>query len=183
MSALAVPLADAKLHLRVDHDDEDALIEAFILAAAEDAETLTGRAMLTQTWRQRLDALPAGAVDLGPARVTGVVSISYVGADGSAQTLDPLADVQLQADDRRALLWPSVGSQWPATRPQPDAVTITYTCGSWLTPADLPAVVIAWLKLRIGALYENRAAWTSGKPIERNEFVDRLLDRWCIHRL
>jgi hypothetical protein len=34
--------------------------------------------------------------------------------------------------------------------------------------------------MRIAALFDNRAAWTSGEAIFRNQFVDRLLDRWSV---
>lgn len=180
---LAVSLDDAKLHLRVDHADEDDLIELLIRAAMEDAEAMMGRALLPQTWRQRLDAWPAGSVELGPACVSAVTAIAYTDSAGAAQTLDVSTAVHLQSDALTAHLWPAYGTTWPATRAQPDAVSITYTCGTWATPAELPALVVAWIKLRIGALYLHRESWTSGKAIERNEHTDRLLDRWLVHRL
>lgn len=180
---LAVSLDDAKLHLRVDHADEDDLIVLLIRAAMEDAEAVMGRALLPQTWRQRLDAWPAGPVELGPASVIAVTAVTSIDPDGTPVDLDVLDEVQLQADDLTARLWPAYGSSWPATRAQPDAVSITYTCGTWGTPAAVPALVLAWIKLRIGALYLHREAWTSGKAIERNEHVDGLLDRYRVHRL
>ena len=47
----------------------------------------------------------------------------------------------------------------------------------------VPASVKQWVLMRVGAYYDNRDAWTSGKPIERNAFVDRLLDRWKVPSL
>lgn len=44
----AVTLVAAKLHLRVDHDSEDALIETLILAATQAAEHELQRALLTR---------------------------------------------------------------------------------------------------------------------------------------
>ncbi len=40
-------LAEAKLHLRVDLSDDDALITALISAAREQAEFLTGQRLIT----------------------------------------------------------------------------------------------------------------------------------------
>ncbi len=43
MTELAITLARAKAHLRVDHDADDDLIEGFIGAATEQAEHVLGR--------------------------------------------------------------------------------------------------------------------------------------------
>ena len=53
-----IDLATAKLHCRVDGTDEDTLIAALIVAAREQAEHETGRALVTQTWEQVHDAFP-----------------------------------------------------------------------------------------------------------------------------
>lgn len=42
----AAALDDVKLHMRVDNDDEDALISAYILAASQLAEHIMGREII-----------------------------------------------------------------------------------------------------------------------------------------
>ena len=59
-----VHLDDAKLHLRVEVTDDDALIRTLIVAARNHAEIFTGRALVTQTWDLKLDAFPACGVGL-----------------------------------------------------------------------------------------------------------------------
>jgi len=54
-------LAEAKLHLRVDHDAEDALIEAQVLAAARMAEQYTRRAFVARSFAMTLEAFPGSA--------------------------------------------------------------------------------------------------------------------------
>ena len=67
-------LADAKAHCRVDHTDDDALITALIVAAREQAEHETGRALVTQTWELVHDAFPEAFVLRKPP-VASVTSI------------------------------------------------------------------------------------------------------------
>lgn len=54
----AVPLEDAKAHLRVEGADDDALITSMIHAATEAAEQMTGRARLPA--HGQCHRLPAG---------------------------------------------------------------------------------------------------------------------------
>lgn len=64
-----VTLAEAKAQLRVDGTDEDGLIQSLITAARLHTETLTGRALITQTWRMVLDNWPRTnvlTIPLGP---------------------------------------------------------------------------------------------------------------------
>jgi uncharacterized phiE125 gp8 family phage protein len=48
-------LAEAKNYLRVEHGADDALIAAMIAAARIQVESLTRRALVTQSWRIVLD--------------------------------------------------------------------------------------------------------------------------------
>jgi len=57
-----VTLSDAKLHLKVDVADDDALITRLLAAARARAEWHTGRAFITQSWIQWIDRWPACAV-------------------------------------------------------------------------------------------------------------------------
>jgi hypothetical protein len=53
-----VSLMEAKLHLRVEHDDEDLLIGVLIGAARIAAENECRRSFVTQQWKLFLDAFP-----------------------------------------------------------------------------------------------------------------------------
>lgn len=64
-----ITLDEAKAYLRVDSTAEDGLIQSLITAARLHTETLTGRALITQSWRLVLDDWPLGNVliiPLGP---------------------------------------------------------------------------------------------------------------------
>ena len=62
-----VSLAEAKLHLRVDFDDDDSLIQVLISAARQAAETLTNRQLVTARWRMVLDSFPGPSLMGVPA--------------------------------------------------------------------------------------------------------------------
>jgi uncharacterized phiE125 gp8 family phage protein len=183
LSALTVD--EAKLHLRVSSNAEDTLITALIEAATQECEQLTQRAILAQDWRLTLDQWPStsgtsSVIELPRGRVTAVKTVTYV--DAATGNTNTLAGTEYQLDgssDYMGRLMPAYGKTWPQARLQLAAVAITFTAG-WPTAAEVPQLIKAWLKLRIGALYENREAWTQGKAIERNPFTDRLLDRYCL---
>lgn len=179
-TASVLTLAEAKVHLREDLVDagNDALITAIVSAATQDAEHLMGRAILPQTWQLTLDAFPS-VIDLPRPTVTDVASVKYVDATaGTLTTLNPSQYQTCLASDIAASIVPAYGCSWPAVRSQPESVQVTFTAG-WATPADVPELVKAWIKLRIGTLYETRQSWTHGQreAIQPNPFIDFLLDR------
>ncbi len=113
-----VSLAEAKTFARIDGGDEDALVGALIATARLHVESITGRAMITQTWRlvlpcvagllvalpvvpaMALLAAPAGAVLQGDAVLLAAavdeLTIDYTAGYGDA------ADVP--ADLKQAVL-------------------------------------------------------------------------------
>ena len=72
-----VSLAEAKLHLRVDFPNEDALITALIAAARQAAETLTGRQLVTARWKLVLDSFP-GPRDVYKRQALSIASLFIV---------------------------------------------------------------------------------------------------------
>ena len=51
-------LAETKQHLRVDHNEDDALISTLIASACQAAESRTGRVLIAQKWRATLETWP-----------------------------------------------------------------------------------------------------------------------------
>lgn len=183
-AAPAITLAEAKLHLRVTHAEEDTLITSMVAAATAEAEHLMQRAIMRQTWRLSLDAWPSpsGAVELRRPPVASITSVRC--ADASTGEMTTLVDAYrlVQHSEHMSLVLPAFGATWPATATGPGAVEVTFLCG-YATAADVPAPIKHWILLRLGGLYEHREAWTSGQAIERNEHVDRLLDRYSLPTL
>lgn len=146
-----VSLAEAKTHLRVEHDDDDAYISALISAARESAEQYLHRALITQTLKMSLDAFPA-VIRLPRSPVQSITSIQYVDDAGETQTLDA-SDYRLDKESIVARIEPAYGETWPTTRPVSNAVTVTFVAGYGAASA-VPAPVKQAMKLHIGTYYD-----------------------------
>jgi uncharacterized phiE125 gp8 family phage protein len=177
-----VSLEEVKLHLRVDHDDDDALITGLIAAARGYAETVTRRALLTQSWELRFDDWPGRLFELPLPPLQAVEEISYLDETGAEHLVDEAvfgADVYAQPG--RVYLKP--GQSWPSSSLLPaSAVCVRFTAG-WPNAAAVPAMIRAAIKLTVGHLYENReqVVVASGlAPVDLPLGVDALLATWRV---
>ena len=191
-----VSLAEARLHLRVDFPDEDALITSLVAAARQAAETITGRQLVTARWKLVLDSfpgpslmgvpaglpfsLPVHAILLPKCPVQAVIAIEYLDMGGAVQTMPP-AEYTVDAACEPARVTPVFGRIWPIALPQIGAVTVTFDAG-YGTAASVPEGIKSWIKLRVGSLYAHReevAAVARGR-IEPLPFIDGLLDPYKV---
>ena len=191
-----VSLLEAKLHLRVDFDEDDMLIASLITAARQAAETLTGRQLTTARWKQVLDCfpgpslmgvpagqaftLPGHAILLAKAPVQSVVSINYLDMGSVNQTM-PALTYTVDVACEPARITPVFGQIWPICLPQIGAVSVTFDAG-YGTASQVPEGIKSWIKLRVGSLYAHReevAALSRGR-IESLPFVDGLLDPYKV---
>src|SRR5690554_1355221 len=124
-----VTLNEAKLYLRVDATDEDALISSLVVSAREHVEGFQGRSLVTQTWRLSLDRFPRGRVICLPRPpLRSVENITYVAPDGSQQTLDAsLYNVDVASEPGRVIL--KEDQAWPEVADVPGAVQVEYAAG------------------------------------------------------
>lgn len=178
---LPLEVEDAKAHLRVTHQSEDASVEACIAAAVDACEKEVGRSLITQTRRVYYDAWPDCGIALPYGPVQSVTSVEYVDSAGATQTL---AGTEYLVDllDNPPRIVPAFGKSWPSTRAQRNAVWSTYVAGYGATGAALPAQLRQWLLLYVGALWEHREAVTA-TPVEAAGFAAGLLDAYREVRL
>lgn len=157
-SMLPVSLAEAKAHLRVDHDEDDVVIEAYIAAAVDHLDGWTGilgRCLVEQTWQQDFEAACPVLLPLGP--IIEVVSVSFTDAAGAPVTVDP-EDYNLKVDaGGRARV--EFASDVLLSGP----IRITYKAGYPITTGDEPASTVppaikVAIMLMVGNWYENREA-------------------------
>lgn len=167
-----VTLAEAKVHLRVTHSSEDALITALIVAAREHVESVTGRKLISQQWELIQDAFPCGPVQLPFSPIITIDSVKYLDDDGALQTLDT---AEYAKDTYSVPGWVSPVDTWPSTYDTINAVTIAFTVGYGATAADVPASLKAAMLLMIGDLFENREARSQGNAYQGNPAFDALV--------
>ena len=195
-AAEPVSLAEAKLHLRVDFDEDDALIQALISAARQAAEMLTQRQLVTARWRMVLDSfpgcglmgvpvgqtvtLPGHAILIPKSPLQSVVEICYLDMAGVSQVM-PSAHYTVDKACEPARITPVFGQIWPVALPQIGAVSVTFDAG-YGSAADVPEGLKSWIKLRLGSLYAHReevASMARGR-IDPLPFVDGLLDPYKV---
>ena len=185
-----ISLAEAKAHLRVDGSDEDELIGALILAAADSigVQTSYGIPLVRQTWEITLPALPSCPLEIKAAQVTSIDSITYLDSDGATQTLSASTYTLVKGGRYASRLEQAAYSTWPATYLHPEAVTIRFTCGyepSADSPTDyganVPEVLKAAVKLLLAELYENRSGAVAGQPVTALPAVERLLTPFRVY--
>lgn len=170
-AALPVSLAEAKAHLRVDHDDDDALISALINSAVAqiDGPDGIGYAMQAQTWRLTLDAFPA-VIRMPMRPVVSVSSITYVGTDDVTATF-PAESYRVVIAGGAALIEPVHGVSWPSTKDVLGAVNITFVAGVG-APHPLKQAIL----MMVADAYEHREAQAAA-DLKPNRAVDAILSR------
>ena len=176
---------EAKEHLRVDYDDEDALIDGYVAAAADMVDAQwgeLGRAMVTQRWQLTLPAFPASGVIILPIPpVQAVTGITYYDADNAEQTL--ASDTYLLTiNDSHARLDKAQGAVWPSTYARADAVAVRYDAGYGDLGTDVPEGIRQAVKLMVGHWYENRSAVSEAAMNEMPLAVRSLLHKYRVAR-
>ncbi|MGY4876502.1 head-tail connector protein [Vreelandella aquamarina] len=159
-----VSVAEAKVQAVVEHDEHDTMLQLLITAARQEAEQITGRALITQTWQQQGDT-HGGPVELRRW---------------------PAIDVQSVSDDRGELAatgWRALVGESPVVEPEDafqGAVTVTYTAGYGDNPEQVPAPIRQWILATVATLYEHRERAVVGAATAHHPFLDGLLDTYRV---
>lgn len=184
---MALDLARAKAHLRVDFDAEDGLIAGYLAAAIGAVERLTGRILEERDLVYRLDRwtdrLGRERIVLPYDPVVSVEGVDYVDPDGAPQEMLPEAapgdgGFRTVAGEPYMLLPPAAES-FPALADRPGAISVRHTAGYGGDAGDAPAELEAAVLLMLGHLYMNReAVGQAGAVSELPLGVDALCAPW-----
>lgn len=175
---LPVSLVETKGHLRVDHSDDDTLIEGLIGAATDHLDGWTGilgRCLVEQTWRQDFDAFARSlCLPLGP--VIAGESVTWRNEAGQVATI-PGAAYDLRTDaGGRSLIRFDADYVFPIGLHESRAVAVTFKAGYATIPAvepgegdppdppgspamsTVPAAIKTAILLMVANWYNNREA-------------------------
>jgi len=172
-----VTLAEAKLWIRQDIDDDDAIISSLISAGRVYAETYQKRQLMPATYKFVLDHFPQGggwfsggnSIRLPLPKLISVTNVKYVDPSGTLTTLydaDNTSRVLIETVSQPARISPVYSQPWPVTRTQPGAVQVTYVAG-YANAAAVPESTKTAIKLLVAHWYRNReAVGNVGGPLE-----------------
>jgi len=149
-----ITLAEAKLHLKVEGNDEDSLIQGLIDASIDwidGPQGWLGRALNVQTITEYRDCFWARPLTLSYPPVRSITSIGYLDGSGVAQIVP--SDSYEAINGAVDLVW---GKSWPSTAYRERGIRIVYEAGY----DELPAAIKVACLMMIGFLYENREATT-----------------------
>lgn len=151
-----IGLEEAKQHLRVFVNDDDAMIARLIAGARAACELATGRQLVTATWELRLDGFPSGLepIYLPLGKLQSVTHVKYLDSDGTEQTFSS-ANYRVGSYREPAEVTLAYGQSWPALRGVRDQVTVRFVCG-YGAAESVPQLLKQGMLLMIGTLYAGR---------------------------
>ncbi len=154
-----VTITEAKLDARVDSSTEDNLFTALIVAAREEIEKISRRALINRTLELALDAWPAvNYIDLPYPPLGSVTQITYYDAAGVQQTWAAANYIVIadQEPGRVALApacsWPTDLHTWPRLR-------VRYVAGYGASATAVPESYKLDIRGLVKLHYDYRSGW------------------------
>ncbi len=162
-----IDLTFMKGHINTQLSDQDGMIDLYIKAARQRAETLRGELFITQTWEQTIDSFPTSLFEpiaLQQKPVQSIGSISYLDTAGDSQTFGTsdgsppvILEYRLIQDPESPSIVLNDGYLWPTSLSlQPGAVTIQFVAGYGDNPDDVPETDRYLIALLAAHFNENR---------------------------
>ncbi len=155
-----VTLAEAKAYLRVEHNDDDALIAALVAGSRIHVEAQTRRALITQSWRLSFDSWPPdGRIVIVPAPLKSLIAARVYDVDGNTQALNTQAFALDSAGS--ALLF----APWALTQPGRIAagIELDVSVGYGAAATDVPEALRQAIRALTAHWYENRGLAANGR--------------------
>jgi hypothetical protein len=181
-----ISTATAKTHLRVDHTNDDTIIDTFITASRRHVERFLNRALITQTWEAYWDYFPStereewwngtkdgSLTDFSSYRnfleiplppLQSVTKISTYSSDNTETTFSSSNYyLDLHGSPGRIILNDS--AVWPSSLRKHNAVYVKFVCGYGDAGTDVPQDILIGLQMYLSYLYEHRGDQDAEKKL------------------
>lgn len=142
-----VSLADTKSFLRVNHSNDDVLINRLIATARHYAEQHTQRSLITKTLVMSFDDYAPTKVSLARVPVQEIVSVTTTDIYGNQTTIDS-SYYRLSSGNQQLVFSVSLFA---------NRVDITYKAGYGDAAEDVPADIVQGILTHISSMYDARS--------------------------
>ena len=182
-ATIPVSLLEAKAHINVLHEDEDAYIKSLIETATELAEQIMSRQIISATYELTMETLPE-RLELPRPDLISVTSIEYIPEGGTV--LAPLAISYYIVDNTKTpgevIRHPDMA--YPSISRVPNSVKVTFITG-YADASSVPAPIKHWILMQVGTWYEHREEVVIGVSSSKvaNKYNDMLLNMYRLVRV
>ena len=166
-----ITLDYAKVFLRVDNDDEDALIADLIRAARERVEALTNSALISRPRRITLSHISGKCAFINHGAVTEIVAVRLTG--DAASTNIALSSLSINLRCLPPVITLKDGPSFASYDAAADTLEIDFVVGYGEEPDDVPMPLRQAVLLLLAQSYEYRGADNSPPTVPM--MVDTLL--------
>ncbi len=163
-----VTLEELKAAARVDFNDDDQILLAYLDAAIDHLDGwsgILGRAIVNQEWRINASVWPSYAIVL-PFGDVSAATVKYVGVSGAEFTLPEFAYEVVETATGSMLRFRNAFDRPALANDRSDAVQITFTTGYGEDATKVPASIKVAIMLLAAHWYENREA-TGGIDVRK----------------
>lgn len=178
-----VSVEDCKLHAHINNDYEDSIIENWIKAAREEAESYQRRSFISRVFDLSFDGFPSLPIMIPRSPIITIDSVKYYDVDNVETTYysrlpdiggnypDTNSDLFIDLDSVPARVCHAYGKGWPsATLREMKSLIIRFTSGYGVDHSSIPATVKDAIMLYVAYRYENRV----GEDAFPKQFYDLL---------
>lgn len=173
-----VDLAKLQAHLRVEPGDDDEFLQHCLdtaIAQFDGVDGELGRALVSQTWRETFEAVPARgqSVELYLSPVSSVAGVEVFTSEGG-WTAVPAASIELFEEDGRFRV--AAASAWPRPGKHRAPLRVEYVAGYGATADAVPKPICHAVLLFAAHLYKAREPVVfEGAPVEVPLSIGRLV--------
>ena len=172
-----VTSAEVKTHSRIDTSADDAYIDTLIVSARKSIETLTGRALINQTWDLSMDLEPGLSIlrlPLPPlSSVTSIKYYSEADVESTYATTNYRVDTSDSQGGRISL---RDGRTWPTDMRYTNGLIVRFVAGYGAAGSNVPEPLRHAIKLLAAHWYENREPVNIGNIV--NE-IQLMIEHLC----